>query len=291
MKIRDGHFRLTLAALVLVFGAVPVVGTLFPDRFPILEAFGDWQGLVGSLLGLVAAGVAAAYVVMQIRHAQDLENRRVIRSRRAWRATMPEAMSALIGYATDSYDALVQQQAIATTPGGLVDDNNPVSEMPALDAEVLSDIRAMVEVAEDFEGEQYVVLLNDLQVHRARWAGRLRQLARGDNLAAVELEDEMVEASELYARASNLLGVVRPGEPRRELTTRMAALRQMTPAMDPIPSVAAAAQRQDASHPLIFLDLAPQTPAPSWRHLRTSLFARLPRLRIEWPQDRKSNPD
>lgn len=139
----------------------------------------------------------------------------------------------------------------------------------------------MVEVAEDSEAEQYVVLLNDLQVHRARWAGRLRQLARGDNLAAAELETEMVEASELYARASNLLGVLRPGEPRRELTTRMTALRQMTPRMDPIPSVAAAAERQDVSHPLIVLDLAPQTPAPAWRRLWTSLVGRLPRVRIE----------
>ena len=263
MKVRDGHFRLTLAVFVLVFGAAPVVGTLLPDRFPVLEAFGKWQGLVGSLLGLIAAGVAAAYVVMQIRHAQDLENGRVVRSRRAWRATMPQAMSILIGYATDSYHALIQQQAIATTPAGLVDHNNPVSEVPALDAQVLSDIRAMVEVAEDSEAEQYVVLLNDLQVHRARWAGRLCQLARGDNLTAAELETEMVEASELYARASNLLGVVRLGGPPRELTTRMAALRQMTPRMDPIPSVAAAAERQDVSHPLIVLDLAPQTPAPA----------------------------
>lgn len=131
MKVKDGHFRLTLAVFVLVFAAAPVAGTLFPDRFPVLEAFGEWQGLVGSLLGLIAAGVAAAYVVMQIRHAQDLENGRVVRSRRAWRATMPQALSTLIGYATDSYDALIRQQAIATTPAGLVDDNNPVSETPS----------------------------------------------------------------------------------------------------------------------------------------------------------------
>lgn len=73
-----------------------------------------------------------------------------------------------------------------------------------------------------------------------------------DNVIAATLEDEMVYAAELYARASNLLGAARPNASSEDLKPlgRSRALFLMGSFRMPIPDVNTKAERLDQLKPL-----------------------------------------
>lgn len=253
MKLNDGYSRLGMAAIVIVIFGFIAAAILAPDRLGSLAKLEDWQDLLGGVLTLLAAGFAANYVVAQMRHTQKIEDDRLARSRRAWLAMMPEAMSAVCGYAERSYAALVEQHAVATRPGGLTSATNPVPVAPEIQDAVFPEIRAMIEVANQSEADGYVELLSNIQVHRVRWRGRMQQLATArDNVIAATLEDEMVYAAELYARASNLLGAARPNAAPQDLQplSRTRGLFLMGSFRAPIPAVNTKAERLDQAKPL-----------------------------------------
>lgn len=110
----------------------------------------------------------------------------------------------------------------------------------------------MIEVAHDLEADGYITLLSDIQVHRVRWGDRLERLENGHNLIARELENEMVEAAELYGRAVNLLGVARPNPSAFDKTpsSRLSSLGVLSDQRQPIASVAELARSRDATDPL-----------------------------------------
>lgn len=253
MKPNDTVQRLVLVIFIALIMLVVTLGTVFPYRWAALEALKGWQDLVSGALTLLAAGFAANYVVAQMRHAQEIEDDRLARSRRAWLGMMPEAMSVICEYAENSYRALVDQHAVATRPGGLTSAGNTVTEAPDIREGVFPEIRAMIEVATPSEADAYVELLSQIQVHRARWRGRLQQLSSArSNVLAATLEVEMVYAAELYARASNLLGAARPNATPedRETVTRTRALFLLGNFQSPIPAVNSLAGRWDETRPL-----------------------------------------
>lgn len=250
MKPNDTVSRIVLALIIGLTIGVIAFGTALPDR---LEAFGKWQGLMGGAFTLLAAGFAANYVVAQIRHAQEIEEGRLARSRRAWLAMMPEAMSEICEYAEKSYRALLDLHAIAMQPTALTVATNTVLTAPEFDRRVFPDIRAMIEVASPSETDAYVELLSQIQVHRARWRGRLQRLSSPHgNVLSANLEVEMVYAAELYARASNLLGAARPNATPEDLKplSRSRALYLLGNHYFPIPAVGERAEQWDETRPL-----------------------------------------
>lgn len=166
MKLNDGYSRFGMGAIVLVILGIIAIAVLAPDRLGPFVALEDWQDLFGGALTLLAAGFAANYVVEQMRHTQKIEDDRLARSRRAWLAMMPEAMSAVCGYAERSYHALIEQHAVASRPAGLTSTTNPVPAAPEIAESVFPEIRAMIEVANRSEADGYIELLSNIQVHR-----------------------------------------------------------------------------------------------------------------------------
>lgn len=253
MKLDDKSSRFGMAAITAVIVCIIAVAIMAPDRLGDLGGLKEWQDLLSGAMTLLAAGFAANYVVAQMRHTQELEDERLARSRRAWLAMMPEAMSAVCDYAETSYRALIEQHAVAKAAGGLTSVTNPVATAPELDEKIFPEIRAMIEAANPSEADGYVELLSNIQVHRVRWRGRLQQLTLPhENVISATLENEMVDAAELYARASNLLGAARPNAAPEDLQplSRTRALCLMGCHRAPIPAVNTMAERSDQARPL-----------------------------------------
>lgn len=250
----------TLVVLCLAFMIVESVlsaryeASPFIDRVPwwsFSTAMKEWQTLLTGVLAVATAAFAGAIVMRQIRQTQDLEDQRCARRYRAARAMMPEAMSRICAYSNDSYLALKSQWFIATTVE-IDASNNPVPSAPVLNTEMFEDIKLVIEnLASDRSAAAYIQLLSDLQVHQTRWSGRLQEIADPMSVVpTVEFEHEMVEAAELYALASSLIGASRPTPSPEDLApmTRARSVRFLD--LDPPIRVRERAQRLDLSNPL-----------------------------------------
>ncbi|HBY44111.1 MAG TPA: hypothetical protein DEH03_10550 [Brevundimonas sp.] len=254
LKFNDTHNRLAMMAVSVALLCIVAAAVIVPGRLGNLEALKEWGDILGGVLTIMAAGIAANYVVAQMRHAQSIEDDRLARARRAWLAMMPEAMSTVCDYAERSYRALLEQHAVAIRSTGLTSYNNPIEGPPTLDERIFPEIRAMIENAGDSaEADGYVELLSQIQVHRVRWRSRQHQLSTPDNnVLSATLETEMVYAAELYARASNLLGAARPRRTPEDLKplSRARALYLLGSYRFPIEAVGTLAERWDKSRPL-----------------------------------------
>lgn len=250
-SIQETVAKLALGAMAVFLLMLAVLGAWYPEH-AFLKALQKWQESIAAGVAVLAASYAANFALAQLRQTKELEDTRLARQRRAWLATMPSSMSTVADYAQRSYRYLLQQHAVAIQPGGLTKERNPVEKAPRFQQSVLSEVRSMIEVAHAAEAALYEELLSELQVHRARWRGRVRELRADQNILAATLENEMVEAAELYARASNLLGAARPNalpEDKNPMSRRK-ALWLMAPRSEALPAVATMAERLDAATPL-----------------------------------------
>ncbi len=253
-----------LAVITLLGGLLPILlDPLMPnleeaqlsdgDRyaFMVFEAAKEWQTLLAGSFALLSAGFAGTMVMRQIRHSEELEAQRRARRLRASLAVMPSAMSQIGDYAETSYRALRKQWIVAsrtTISAG----NNPEPTAPTLNFDFLPDIKLVIEnVSSDQHSVAYTLLLSDLQVHQARWAGRLRDIASSSSVIPADtFANEMLEAAELYAQASNIIGSTRPQPTASDLRpmTRASAVRLLDIHAPSI--VRERANRLDTSRPL-----------------------------------------
>lgn len=253
-----------LALITLLAGLLPIfLDPLMPnldeaqvsdaDRyvFMVFEAVKEWQTLLAGSFALLSAGFAGTMVMRQIRHSEELEAQRRARRLRASLAVMPSAMSQICDYAETSYRALRKQWTVASrTP--ISAGNNPEPSAPTLNFDFLSDIKLVIEnVSSDQHSVAYTSLLSDLQVHQARWAGRLRDIAGSSSVVPADtFANEMVEAAELYAQASNIIGSTRPKATAYDVQpmTRASAVRLLDIHAPSV--VKTRANRLDTSRPL-----------------------------------------
>lgn len=177
---------------------------------PVTDAAFRWQSLLGAVFALLAAMYSAWFVLRQIQQSDQHEAARLARRRRSQRALMPLVMSQICDFAEVSADRLTQALSVALRHEQGHADRIDL-EAPRLDAGVFKDITAMIEAAHDDEADPYIELLSELQVHLARWRGIANdQGRRRDKLLVRSIEEELVDAAEIYARASNLLASARP---------------------------------------------------------------------------------
>lgn len=170
----------------------------------------NWQSLLGALFTPLVAALSVWMVLRQIQAADGQEDARVSRRWKAQRALMPVVMSRVCSYAERSgaatRDALVIANLESSAPGS---SGTPPVEVDEL---TIDRIVTMIEVARfDDEAEAYAELLTSLQVLAARWSGFCgADGGQPERRAAPLLHDDLVDAAELYAMASNLLAVTRP---------------------------------------------------------------------------------
>ncbi len=192
----------------------------------------DREALLAGVLAVTAAAAGVIYVQKQIKQAEAHERRRLRRRYRAQKAAMPLTLSSLCDYAKESAwklsqcrDLLRRQQHPSLEALGEF-------EPPKLSVEVVTALQRMVEASSKSRAKPFIALLSDLQVHTARWRGLMESLVGdrpGVGYAVGYFDSEIVEAAELYARASDLFAVTRP-DPEPDIaapTTLSSALRLM----------------------------------------------------------------
>ncbi|WP_024352786.1 hypothetical protein [Brevundimonas naejangsanensis] len=178
---------------------------------PVTTIAWSWQSLVGAIFTLLAAVYGAWFVLRQIQQNDRQEQDRKARRLRAQRAAMPLVMSEVCEFAEQSVERLKRALAVAKQHGS-VTGTRMTPRAPKLAPGAVKEITAMVEAADGAEADAYIDLLAELQVHLARWRSFEADLrARRNGRVPRDIEIEIVDAAEIYARASNLLAVARPG--------------------------------------------------------------------------------
>ncbi|MFS0709910.1 hypothetical protein [Brevundimonas phoenicis] len=175
----------------------------------------DTETIVAGFLAVAAAAVSVIYLRKQISQAGKHEARRLRRQHRAAKAVMPDALSALCAYATES--ALRYRDCLAAFPAeGRPDmDRLRVMQAPELPLATVMAFQGMIAASPKRVAEPFVRLLADLQVHQTRWqgfensvSGQSRRLIT--SYARHNFMGEICEAAELYANATDLFHLVRP---------------------------------------------------------------------------------
>lgn len=184
----------------------------------------DRETIVAALLAVAAAAVSVIYLRKQISQAGKHEARRLRRQHRAAKAIMPDALSTLCAYATES--ALRYRECLAAFPAGGQPDMDRLrgTQAPVLPLATVTAFQGMIAASPKKVAEPFVRLLADLQVHQTRWqgvensvSGQSRRLIT--SYARHNFMGEICEAAELYANATDLFQLVRPfdvNEPTRQ---------------------------------------------------------------------------
>lgn len=139
--------------------------------FQAIDALYLWQGLVGGLLTLLAAILAATMVWRQITQVERLERRRREARQRSARALLPHQLDLALDYARSgahyAWD-LRQRTIVGFAPVDLVFSPNPPSPpklTPDLPAKLAASLEALIEPS---AVSRLADILEDLQVVNAR---------------------------------------------------------------------------------------------------------------------------
>ncbi|HWQ86362.1 hypothetical protein [Brevundimonas sp.] len=167
----------------------------------------DWETIFAGALALAAALIAAVFIQRQIRQVEDRRERRYL----AVRATMPLTLSRLCNYADACVQLLLPFSRKKANGGHFEDVAAPAFELPAVPADIITDLRDMIEACSPEQACPLVELLKVLQVQMSRLrslhadlAGPKRKIV-GDSYFLMV----MLDSADLYARASNLFDFAR----------------------------------------------------------------------------------
>lgn len=169
----------------------------------------DWETIFAATLALAAAMIGAAFIQRQIRQVEERRQRRYL----AVRATMPLTLSRLCGYADDCVQVLHPFSRKKANGGHLQDNPAEAFALPSVPADIVTDLRDMIEACSPDQAEPLVELLGVLQVQMSRLGGLHADLAGpkrkivGDSYFLTVLLD----SADLYARASALFDFARAG--------------------------------------------------------------------------------
>ena len=170
----------------------------------------DWQTLVAGVLAIGAAFIGGHFIMVQVREARRQDDDRLTRAYAGARASMPLALSTVSEYAIECGRVLRPLQAQAK------DETIPHQEfaVPPLPVEVIIAFQRIVETAPDRNvSEVFARFLGALQVQAARlrsMAGNLSTAAPSAVLVvAAELEDRILDAAVIWARAAALFEFAR----------------------------------------------------------------------------------
>lgn len=176
----------------------------------------EYQSLVGSLIATVAALTAALLGWTAIERQVTAEQRRTDadRNRRliAARAALPHTLSTLSDYARRSARGLMDARLLATGlsyPGPI-----PVASIPnQLPPGLVEQLTHVVELTDNEPRAALITLLKSLQVQHARMVDARNDLQEFEPSTSAENVDQyIVDAAEVYARASSLFPYARDDE-------------------------------------------------------------------------------
>lgn len=201
-----------LALLSYWVGAVSVTQSSAAAPHGLVEYFlYRYQTFIAGFIAIAAAAIGAQAVYAQIRQTDEESKNSRKRKARATRAMLPLALSSVMEYAEQclkAMNALRPQCVGQALPSPVPNVPDPV-EWPE---QALVLMRDYIEHADDEVAVPLTNLISKLQVQRSRFTEVLRHAggvpARATPLS-LNLESYVMDAAEVYARASSLFGHAR----------------------------------------------------------------------------------
>ena len=160
----------------------------------------------------MVAWLTIAKLKEQIRQTEQLAADQRQRRARAARAMLPLALSELAEYATTCIRKLRDLRPCFLSNGSL--DRTKSHELlaswtvPQFGYKVLSILKECIEFVDDEPGEAIAILIRHLQVHNTRLQEDLSTLRLSNgrhSLSFAIIEQDIIDAAEIYARASALI--------------------------------------------------------------------------------------
>jgi hypothetical protein len=169
----------------------------------------DWQTLIAGALALFGAWITVRSIKRQIKQADDAANDKIGRDERAAKAILPLGLSELSQYASSCIKFLNQFYSQAST-------GTEVTNIPQLPSGVTLILQECVRSADPSVAQQIAILLGKLQIQRARLDGLIIK-KRERSLLEHEIDTNIIDAADLYARTSQLYNYARDLDGVRQL--------------------------------------------------------------------------
>lgn len=189
-------------SLISTIGPSMVVDTGTTPTSPLF----NYQGLFGGVLTIVGAFIGGYYLNGQMRQDARIERDRMAHEREAERAVLPLALSAICAYAIASGrlgKTLLDQCIEGRLPDEVV---VKPENIPTVPASIVGDLKQMIRFLDFDQIPPAAKLLAEIQVHD----GRMREFATRERLLlTLNLQDHILDAAEIYARAEAFFGYAR----------------------------------------------------------------------------------
>jgi hypothetical protein len=170
-----------------------------------------YQTLIGALVAIFAAFVGWSAVRSQMRQTQGIEDEKLKRSNLAARSTMPLALNAIGEYAEECIRIF---EAHRVAKGRSTGSASPPPSLPVFPESAIEPLRRAVEFSAHEQARRITDLLATAQVFLARTRD-----GRWARHPSAELQQSMLDATDLYVRASLLFEYAREGTMDRHLVT------------------------------------------------------------------------
>lgn len=152
-----------------------------------------YQTLLAGIAALVAASASVFYLRRQIAQADQHRQDQILRDRAAARTVLPIALSSICTYAARSIESLKARQA------------GHLSEMPNIPIEALEQLVATVRTLKVEHVIPFAKIAQQMQIHNSR----VSKLKGGEPMAETNFHEYLLDAVEIYARASSLFDFAR----------------------------------------------------------------------------------
>lgn len=170
----------------------------------------DWETIFAATLALAAALIGAAFIQRQIHQVEERRERRYL----AVRATMALTLSRLCAYADACVQVLLPFSRKKPNGGHFEDAAAPAFTLPVVPADIVTDLRDMIEACSSEQAQPLVELLGALQVQMSRLSGLHADLSgpKRKIVGDAYFYTVMLDSADLYARASDLFDFARAGD-------------------------------------------------------------------------------
>jgi len=163
-----------------------------------------YQTLLTGIFALAGAFATVWAVLVQVRHANQAEERQLAREREAWRGVLALALSGVVDYANQCSKAVLELEQLTSSRG-----LKPApSHFPELPEALIQTLRECIRISHSEEAKKIAELLSRLQIQNAR----LKQFHSESWVSDHAIDQALWDAAELYALASPLFDYARRSE-------------------------------------------------------------------------------
>ncbi|NLS19664.1 hypothetical protein HGP16_24310 [Rhizobium sp. P40RR-XXII] len=163
--------------------------------------------LITGIAAVIAAFVSVRAVHQQIASERKMEEDRIVAQHAASRAVLPLVLSRICRYAKGTGTTL--NIALKRCQGEALPRSVKLSEIPDPPNTAIDSLKEFIQFSNTADRRFVADLLSDIQVHSARLEGMILEREQGRPVLALNLEEYIFDAAEIYGRASALFDYAR----------------------------------------------------------------------------------